>query len=49
MLTAAALGLLLVKLSLVIIGVRRKSQTSIGDGGVKGLASKIRAHGNLAE
>ena len=49
MLTAAALGLLLVKLSFVVIGVRQSSKTSIGDGGIKSLASKIRAHGNLTE
>lgn len=49
MLTAAALGLLLVNLSFNIIKDRRSTKTSIGDGGIKSLASKIRAHANLTE
>ena len=49
MLTAAALGLLLVNLSFNVIKDRRSTKTSIGDGGIKSLASKIRAHANLTE
>ena len=49
MVTAAALGVLLVNLSLNIIYDRRSTKTSIGDGGIKTLASKIRAHANLTE
>ena len=47
--TAAALGFLLVNLSFNIIKDRRSTKTSLGDGGIKTLASKIRAHGNLTE
>ena len=47
--TAACLGPLLVNLSFNIIKDRRSTKTSIGDGGIKALASKIRAHGNLTE
>ena len=49
MLTAAALGVLLINLSFNIIKDRRSTKTSIGDGGIKSLASKIRAHANLTE
>lgn len=49
MLTAAALGALLVNLAFGIIYDRRSTKTSIGDGGIKSLASKIRAHANLTE
>lgn len=47
--TSAALGALLVALSFNVIGDRRATKTSIGDGGIKALASKIRAHANLTE
>lgn len=47
--TASILGLLYVKLSLNVIGYRRKHGVSIGDGGEEKLLRAIRTHANLAE
>ncbi|MEL6662866.1 MAG: MAPEG family protein [Pseudomonadota bacterium] len=41
--------LLLIYLALRVVGQRRKTRTSIGDGGHRGLALAIRVHGNAAE
>ncbi|MFV1977190.1 MAG: MAPEG family protein [Candidatus Scalindua sp.] len=46
---ASVLGLLYVKLSLNVIGYRRKHGVSVGDGGNEDLLRVIRAHANLAE
>lgn len=48
-LSASALGLLLVILSLRVIGVRRGQQVSLGSGGDDTLERRIRAQGNLVE
>lgn len=48
-LSACALALLLVILSLRIIGVRRGEKVSLGSGGNKNLERRIRAQGNLVE
>ncbi len=48
-LSACALGLLLVVLSLRIIGVRRGEKVSLGSGGNETLERRIRAQGNLVE
>ena len=49
MAASAAIGSLLVALSISVIKDRRSSKTLIGDGGLKALAWKIRAQGNLTE
>jgi len=41
--------LLLIYLALRVVGQRRKTRTSIGDGGHPDLALAIRVHGNAAE
>jgi len=46
---ASILGLLYVKLSLNVIGYRRKHGVSVGDGGNENLLRAIRAQANLAE
>lgn len=46
---ASVLGLLYVRLSLVVIGFRRKHDVSVGDGGHDDLLRAIRAQANLAE
>lgn len=46
---ASVLGLLLVRLSLVVIGFRRKHGVSVGDGGHDDLHRAIRSQANLAE
>ena len=46
---ASVLGLLYVRLSLVVIGFRRKHGVSVGDGGHEDLLRAIRSQGNLAE
>ncbi|MBT8091303.1 MAG: MAPEG family protein [Gammaproteobacteria bacterium] len=46
---ASALGLLYVRLSLNVIGFRRKHGVSVGDGGHEDLLRAIRSQGNLAE
>ena len=48
-LTASALALLLVFLSITTIRMRMKHKASFGDAGEHALASAIRAHGNLTE
>lgn len=48
-LTAAALALLLVFLSITTIRMRMKHRASYGDAGQHDLISAIRAHGNLTE
>ena len=46
---ASILSFLYVKLSLNVIGYRRKHDVSVGDGGHEDLFRAIRAQGNLAE
>lgn len=46
---ASILGLLYVRLSLNVIGFRRKHEVSVGDGGHEDLFRAIRAQANLAE
>lgn len=46
---ASVLGLLYVRLSLNVIGFRRKHGVSVGDGGHEDLLRAIRSHANLAE
>ncbi len=46
---ASILGFLYVKLSLNVIGSRRKHGVSVGDGGKEELLRAIRAQANLAE
>ena len=48
-LTAAALALLLVFLSITTIRMRMKHSAAYGDAGQHDLTSAIRAHGNLTE
>lgn len=48
-LTAAALAVLLVFLSVATIRMRMKHGAAYGDGGQHGLTCAIRAHGNLTE
>ncbi|MDB5673938.1 MAG: putative rane protein, partial [Sphingomonas bacterium] len=48
-LTASALALLLVFLSITTIRMRMKHKAAFGDAGEHGLTSAIRAHGNLTE
>ena len=46
---ASILTLMFIKLSLNVIGFRRKNKVSIGAGGVDELERAMRAHGNFAE
>lgn len=46
---ASVLALMFIKLSMNVIGFRRKNKVAIGDGGVPELERAIRAHGNFAE
>lgn len=46
---ASVLGFLYFKLSLNVVGYRRKHKVSVGDGGQEDLLRAIRAQGNLAE
>jgi uncharacterized membrane protein YecN with MAPEG domain len=46
---ASVLALMFIKLSMDVIGFRRKNKVAIGDGGVPELERAIRAHGNFAE
>ncbi len=46
---ASVLALMFIKLSMSVIGFRRKNKVAIGDGGVAELERAIRAHGNFAE
>jgi uncharacterized membrane protein YecN with MAPEG domain len=46
---ASVLALMFIKLSMDVIGFRRKNKVAIGDGGVAELERAIRAHGNFAE
>jgi len=46
---ASVLGLLYVRLSLNVIGFRRKHGVSVGDGGHEDLLRAIRSQANLAE
>jgi uncharacterized protein len=46
---AAILALMFIKLSLNVIGFRRKNKVALGAGGVDELERAIRAHGNFAE
>ncbi len=48
-LSACALGLLLVILSLRVVGTRRNQKVSLGSGDNEILERRIRAQGNLAE
>jgi uncharacterized membrane protein YecN with MAPEG domain len=48
-LTASALALLLVFLSITTIRMRMKHSAAFGDAGQQALTSAIRAHGNLTE
>ena len=48
-LTASALALLLVFLSITTIRMRMKHNAAFGDAGEQALTSAIRAHGNLTE
>lgn len=48
-LTASALALLLVILSVITIRARMKHSAAFGDAGEQHLTSAIRAHGNLTE
>ncbi|GAA0306245.1 MAPEG family protein [Sphingomonas oligophenolica] len=48
-LTASALALLLVVLSVITIRARMKHNAAFGDAGEQRLTSAIRAHGNLTE
>ena len=47
--TASILGFLYVKLSLNVVGFRRKYEVSVGDGGEEELLRAIRIQANLAE
>ncbi len=46
---ASILTAIFIKLSLVIIGLRRKNKVSLGTGGFEELERAVRAHGNFAE
>jgi uncharacterized membrane protein YecN with MAPEG domain len=46
---AAALTIIFVKLSLAVIGLRRKNKVGLGSGGHEDLERAIRAQGNFAE
>jgi uncharacterized membrane protein YecN with MAPEG domain len=49
LLTAGALGLVLLVLSYRVVQMRLSGKISIGDGGNEALSLRIRAHGNFAE
>jgi uncharacterized membrane protein YecN with MAPEG domain len=46
---ASVLALMFIKLTLNVIGLRRKNKVSLGAGGIDELDRAIRAHGNFAE
>ncbi len=46
---ASVLTLIFIKLSLAVIGLRRKNKVSLGSGGHEELERAIRAQGNFAE
>jgi uncharacterized membrane protein YecN with MAPEG domain len=46
---ASLLGICYLYLSFLVIGVRRKNQISLGDGGNEDLKRLSRAHGNFSE
>ncbi|MDO6568660.1 MAPEG family protein [Alteromonas sp. 1_MG-2023] len=46
---ASLLGICYLYLSFLVIGIRRKHQISLGDGGLEDLKRLIRAHGNFSE
>ena len=46
---AAALTIIFIKLSFVVIGLRRKNKVGLGSGGIDDLERAIRAQGNFAE
>ena len=46
---AAILTIIFVKLSLAVIGLRRKNKVGLGSGGYEDLERAIRAQGNFAE
>ena len=46
---AAVLTIIFIKLSFAVIGLRRKNQVGIGNGGHEDLERAIRAQGNFAE
>jgi uncharacterized membrane protein YecN with MAPEG domain len=47
--SAAILGVWLIILSIRVVGMRRITSVSLGDGGEERLNRRIRAHGNLSE
>ena len=47
--TASLLGMLFLKLSFAVIGLRRKNKVGLGSGGHDDLERAIRAQGNFAE
>ena len=46
---ASVLTIIFVKLSFVVIGLRRKNKVGLGSGGIDDLERAIRAQGNFAE
>jgi len=46
---AGLLTAMFIRLSFLVIGLRRKNKVSLGDGGIDDLDRAIRAHGNFAE
>ena len=46
---AGVLTWMFIRLSMHVIGLRRKNKVSLGDGGIDDLDRAIRAHGNFAE
>lgn len=46
---AGVLTWMFIRLSMQVIGLRRKNKVSLGDGGIEDLDRAIRAHGNFAE
>ena len=46
---ASALTIIFIKLSLAVIGLRKKNQVGLGSGGHEDLERAIRAQGNFAE
>jgi uncharacterized membrane protein YecN with MAPEG domain len=46
---ASVLTIIFVKLSLAVIGLRRRNQVGLGSGGIDDLERAIRAQGNFAE
>ena len=46
---AGVLTVMFIRLSIQVIGLRKKNKVSLGDGGIDALDRAIRAHGNFAE